>query len=174
MSTNRLGPSESFRSAFAATVRSSDTARRVEGAGFLLARFGLIVTLGWIGAMKFTVAEAAAIESLISGSPFMSWLLDVADLRTVSAWIGVVEIVTAVFIAFGVKSSLAGVIGGLMGTGTFLVTLSFLFTSTSYEHTIPFLSPGGSFIVKDLVLLGASLMVLARSWAWLADSAVRA
>ncbi|QLY29233.1 DUF417 family protein [Nocardia huaxiensis] len=141
-----------------------DTGRTVDRLGSLLACCGVIAALAWIGAMKFTAEEAAAIEPLVSGSPLMSWLYDVADLRTVSAAIGVIELVTATLLLLGIRSARAGVAGGLLATGTFLLTLSFLVTSTSYAPTPPFLSPGGSFLIKDLALLGASLMILGRSW----------
>lgn len=143
---------------------TADAGRSVDRLGFLIACFGVIAALGWIGAMKFTAAEAAAIQPLVSGSPLMSWLYDVADVRTVSAVIGVIEITIAALMLLGIRSAIAGVAGGLLGTGTFLLTLSFLVTSTSYAGTPPFFSPGGAFLVKDLALLGASLMMLGRSW----------
>ncbi len=144
-----------------AVVTNTDAARKVERVGFAIARLGLVVTIGWIGAMKFTVAEAQGIESLISNSPLMSWLLDLFDLRSVSAGIGVIEVVTAVLIALGAWRPILGVVGGILAIGTFLTTLSFLVTSTTYEHTLPFFSPGGSFIIKDVVLLGAAVLIFA-------------
>lgn len=145
-------------------LENADLAGKVENAGNVIARIGLIVSLFWIGAMKFTLAEAMAIEPLVRQSPLLAWLLDIVDLRTLSNTFGVIEIVTAVLIGLGLVRPLFGVIGGLLAIGTFLITLSFLFTSTTYEHTIPFFSPGGSFIVKDIVLLGASVAIFAQSW----------
>lgn len=145
-------------------LENADLASKVENAGNLIARIGLIVTLFWIGAMKFTLAEAMAIEPLVRQSPLLAWLLDIVDLRTLSNAFGVIEIVTAVLIGLGLVRPLFGVIGGLLAIGTFLITLSFLVTSTTYEHTIPFFSTGGSFIVKDIVLLGASVAIFAQSW----------
>ncbi|MBJ8337703.1 DUF417 family protein [Antrihabitans sp. YC3-6] len=154
-------------------LENTDLARKVETAGNLIARFGLIVTLFWIGAMKFTVAEAMGIEPLVQESPLLAWLLDIVELRTLSNTFGVIEIVTAVLLGLGLVRPIFGVIGGLLAIGTFLITLSFLFTSTTYEHTIPFFSPGGSFIVKDIVLLGVSVAIFAQSWSRLLAARVR-
>lgn len=154
-------------------LENTDLARKVETAGNLIARFGLIVTLFWIGAMKFTVAEAMGIEPLVRESPLLAWLLDIVELRTLSNTFGVIEIVTAVLLGLGLVRPIFGVIGGLLAIGTFLITLSFLFTSTTYEHTIPFFSPGGSFIVKDIVLLGVSVAIFAQSWSRLLAARVR-
>lgn len=41
---------------------------------YLLLRYGLVLVLGWIGAMKFTAYEAEGIKSLIETSPLMSWM----------------------------------------------------------------------------------------------------
>lgn len=141
-----------------------ELAQKVDSIGLLIGRLGLFVTIFWIGATKFTVAEATGIEPLISRSPFFGWLLDLVDIRGLSAGIGVIEVVTAVLILLGLVNDYLGLVGGILAIGTFLVTISFLFTSTDYAHTIPFLSPGGTFIVKDIVLLGVSILVVAHSW----------
>ncbi|WP_187776322.1 DUF417 family protein [Antrihabitans cavernicola] len=56
----------------------------------------------------------------------------------------------------GLFNAVAGLAGGVLAIGTFVVTISFLFTSTDYAHTVPFLSPVGTFIIKDVVLLGVA------------------
>jgi reactive chlorine resistance protein C len=147
----------------------SELARKVEKAGFLIARIGLVVTIGWIGATKFTVAESQAIEPLVSRSPFLSWMLDLVEIRTLSSVFGVIELVAAVLIALGLVRAIFDVVGGLIAIGLFLTTISFLFTSTDYEHSVPFLSAAGPFIVKDIVLLGASLIIFAAGWIRLVD-----
>ena len=42
--------------------------------GEFLIRYGLVLVLGWIGAMKFTAYEAAGIQGLVASSPLMSWM----------------------------------------------------------------------------------------------------
>ena len=45
---------------------------RVEAAGRELARYGLVVVVGWIGLMKFTAYEAEGIRLYVANSPLMS------------------------------------------------------------------------------------------------------
>ena len=47
---------------------------RVEAVGRELARYGLVVVVGWIGLMKFTAYEAEGISSYVTNSPLMSWV----------------------------------------------------------------------------------------------------
>jgi uncharacterized membrane protein YkgB len=44
---------------------------RVEAVGRELARYGLVVVVGWIGRMKFTDFEAEGISRYIANSPLM-------------------------------------------------------------------------------------------------------
>ncbi|MFZ0229651.1 MAG: DUF417 family protein [Mycobacterium sp.] len=43
----------------------------------LLGRYGLVVVIGWIGALKFANFEANQIQPLVANSPFMGWLYDI-------------------------------------------------------------------------------------------------
>ena len=47
--------------------------RILESAGVLVIRYGLVVILVWIGALKFAAYEAEGIEPLVSNSPLISW-----------------------------------------------------------------------------------------------------
>jgi uncharacterized membrane protein YkgB len=125
-------------------------------------RYGLVTVLLWIGAMKFTVYEAEAIQGLVANSPFLSWTYGVLSLRGVSALIGVSELAIAALIALGRWSPRAGMLGGGLAVGQFLTTLSFMLTTPGvFEPSIggfPALSViPGQFLIKDIVLLGASV-----------------
>ena len=72
------------------------TVTRVGGA---LARYGLVVVIGWIGLLKFTSYEAQGIQPLVANSPFMSWVYDVFSVTTFSTLLGVLEVATAVLLA---------------------------------------------------------------------------
>ena len=43
----------------------------------MLARYGLALVIGWIGALKFTSYEAQGIQPLVAIRPLMSWLYDI-------------------------------------------------------------------------------------------------
>lgn len=46
----------------------------VERIAAVLGRYGLVVVIGWIGALKFADFEAHQIAPLVGNSPFMGWL----------------------------------------------------------------------------------------------------
>jgi reactive chlorine resistance protein C len=141
------------------------------GAGLI--RYGLVLLLVWIGASKFTAYEAMGIMPLVSSSPFMSWVYDLVSVRTFAAFLGVVEITLAVLIAarpFAPRLSAVGSLGAIV---MFLITLSFVLTRPGVwqqGYGFPFLSGGGQFLVKDVVLLGAATwtageaLTAARGW----------
>ncbi|SKG09857.1 DUF417 family protein [Mycobacteroides abscessus] len=124
--------------------------------GRMVSRFGLVLILGWIGAAKFTAEEAEGIRSLVEPSPLFALPLELLGLRTLSAVIGVIELVIAVGLVVGLAHRAVNNISVLMAAATFVVTSSFLFTSVDYKEWLPPSEPS-SFLLKDFVLLGASL-----------------
>lgn len=124
--------------------------------GLKISRFGLVLILGWIGAAKFTSAEAEGIRSLVEPSPLFTLPLEMLGLHTLSATIGVVELAIALGLVVGLANRTINNISVFMSAATFAITLSFLFTSVDYQEWLPPSSPV-SFLLKDLVLLGASL-----------------
>jgi uncharacterized membrane protein YkgB len=141
----------------------------VELVGRGLARYGLVVVVGWIGLMKFTAYEAEGISLYVTNSPLMSWVYDFMSHRGFSAMLGVVEVTVAILIAARPFSPRASAVGSALAIGMFLTTLSFLFTTPGvWEPSaggFPALSgKPGQFLIKDLVLLGVSLWTLGESW----------
>lgn len=150
-----------------ATIESrSNLGLQVEGFGKLIVRYGLVLILVWIGAMKFTAYEAQGIEPLVASSPLMSWLYGLMSKQAVSNILGVSEITTGILIALRPFSPRASAIGSLLGIATFLTTLTFLFSLPGWEKSLggfPALSGSGGFLLKDLVLLGACVWSLGDS-----------
>lgn len=137
-----------------------------EKVGVFVIRYGLVLVLGWIGAMKFTAYEAEGIKTLVETSPFMSWMYNVFSLQTTSNVIGVAELIAAVLIAIRPLSARLSAIGSVVAVITFLTTLTFLFTLPGWEKSLggfPALSGSGGFLLKDTVLLGAALLTLGDS-----------
>ena len=129
------------------------------GAGVL--RYGLVIILVSIGALKFTAYEAAAASSFIVDSPLFSWILDIVSPRTFAGILGAVEIALGLLIAtrpFMPRLSALGSIGAIF---LFLVTLTFVFTTEGVwqqGYGFPYPSPApGQFLLKDLLLLGAAI-----------------
>jgi len=132
-------------------------ARWSSGVGMQIARYGLVVILLLIGGLKFTSAEAKAIMPLIEHSPLLSWLYQVASVETTSRIIGTAEIVTALAIASRMLSPLISAVGSTFAVLTFLTTASFLLSTPGvWDPAFPALSATGSFLIKDIVLLGAA------------------
>ena len=132
-------------------------------AGTAIARYGVALVLLAIGILKFTPAEAEGIRPLVSTSPFLAWMYSVWSVQEASRVIGGIEIVAALGITLRPVSARAALIGSALAVGTFLVTLSFFLTAPGMWDTMlgfPFLGGGGQFVVKDIVLLGASLWSL--------------
>ena len=137
-----------------------------ESLGGYILRYGLVLVLGWIGAMKFTAYEAEGIKPLLETSPLMGWMLRVMSLQAASNLIGTVELVTALLLAIRPWAPKVSAAGSLLAIGTFLATLTFLFSLPGWEQSLggfPALSGSGGFLLKDVVLLGASVWTLGDS-----------
>jgi reactive chlorine resistance protein C len=137
-----------------------------ERLGAFLIRYGLVLVLGWIGAMKFTAYEAEGIKTLVETSPFMSWMYKVFSLQATSNVIGIAELTAAALIAIRPLAPKLSAIGSVLAVFTFLTTLTFLFTLPGWEASLggfPALSGSGGFLLKDVVLLGAAFFTLGDS-----------
>jgi uncharacterized membrane protein YkgB len=132
----------------------SPAAARLASVGRGVLRYGLVALLLLYGALKFFELEAQAIRPLLEHHPLMSWMHPVFGIRGASAVIGVVELAAAVLICLrGFRPRLSA-IGSLIAAATFVVTLSFLFTT---RGALRIDSPISGFLMKDLLLLGAAL-----------------
>lgn len=136
----------------------------IEGVGGLLARYGLVVVIAWIGALKFTAYEAQAIQPLVANSPFMSWIYEIVSVGTFSSILGVIELTTAALLAVKPWWPRLSAVGSVFAIGLFLATLSFLFTTPGIGEAsaggFPVLSFVGEFLIKDAALLGISVWTL--------------
>jgi uncharacterized membrane protein YkgB len=151
-------------------VDNNTTGYKLENIGANIIRYGLVIVLLWVGALKFTAYEAEGIQGLVSNSPFMSWMLSVMSLRTAAALIGVIEITLGVLIATRPFAPFISAIGSIGAIIMFLTTLTFVFTTPGVwqpGYGFPFPSPmPGQFLAKDLLFLGAAV--------WTAGEALRA
>lgn len=142
----------------------------LENLGQLVLRYGLVVILLSVGALKFTVYEAEGIEPLVANSPLMSWAYQALGLQTLSMLIGVTEIVLGLMIATRSFAPGVSAIGSLGAIVMFLITLTFVLSTPGVwqpGYGFPYPSPmPGQFLLKDLLLLGAAI--------WTAGEAMRA
>jgi uncharacterized membrane protein YkgB len=106
---------------------------------------------------------------LVEHSPLMSWMYNLLGVQGVSNVIGLM--------ALRPLFPKASFVGSLAAVVTFLLTVSFLFSTpgaVQLKYAFPVLGDAGQFLIKDLVLLGASFWTAAeahraaqRSGAWL-------
>lgn len=140
-------------------------AAAVRKAGRILALIGVILPLLMIGGMKFTAVEIEALRPLIGGTPWLAWMYPVFGEAGASYVLGVVEIATALLLIASPWSTRAGVAGAALAALIFLVTCSIMVALPIWEPALgfPALGPAGQFLIKDIALLGISLVILGES-----------
>lgn len=141
-------------------------AATIAGAGRLVAIGGVVLPLFLIGILKFTQYEVEALKPLISNTPWLAWLYGVFGEAGTSYLLGVVELTTAALFVASSWSARAGVVGGALGALTFATTTSTMLALPIWHDPIggfPWLNDTGSFLIKDVALLGISLLVLGES-----------
>ena len=149
---------------------TGDLGLTLESVGAKVIRYGLVIILLWVGALKFTAYEAEAIQGLVANSPLMSWMYSVMSVRTAAAFSGATEITLGVLIATRPVAPFVSAVGSIGAIIMFLITMSFVFTTPGVwqpNYGFPFPSPfPGQFLAKDLMNLGAAI--------WTAGEALRA
>ncbi len=119
--------------------------------------------------MKFTAYESEGIRPFVENSPAFAWTYSVFGIQGMSNILGVTEITIGLLIALRPWAPKISAIGGLAAAGMFLSTISFLVTTPQawLPDTGPLaISVPGQFLLKDVVLLGASV--------WTVGEALRA
>ena len=123
----------------------------------------------WFGFMKFTAYEAKGITPLVMHSPLLSWAYGLLGERGFATALGLVEISIGVLIALRPISARASGIGSVASTVTFITTLTFILTTPGVwqeGYGFPYLSgPIGQFLIKDVVLLAASIWTAGEAFA---------
>ncbi|AET92244.1 hypothetical protein BYI23_C000980 [Burkholderia sp. YI23] len=138
-----------------------------------LLRWALVVVFLWFGGMKFTAYEANGIAPFVIHSPIMSWLHTLFGVRGASYVIGVLELSTAAALVVGAFRPLFSALGAAMSAATYLITLTFFLSTPGVAEAtaggFPAISAmPGQFLLKDVVLLAASLSLLLASVPWAA------
>jgi reactive chlorine resistance protein C len=126
---------------------------------------GLMLVLGWIGAMKFTAPEANGVYPLLTSSPLFSWWAPVYFSKQVASnIIGGIELVTVFCLTGWWWNKRIAQIGLFLSALTFLATLSFMITfKGAWTGGFPYLASAGNFLLKDLLLLAATVALLAET-----------
>ena len=140
----------------------------LERVGHNILRYGLVVILVSVGALKFTAYETEGIQGLVTHSPLLSWANGAFGASGFSAVLGVIEIALGLMIASRAFAPKVSAIGSMGAIVMFAITLSFLLTTPGVWQTgygFPFPSPmPGQFLLKDILLLGAAVWSAGEAW----------
>ena len=123
-----------------------------------LLRWALVIVFLWFGGMKFTAYEAQGIAPFIEHSPLMSWLHPLFGVQGASQFIGTMELATAAALILGAFKPIFSVLGGAMSVTFFLSTPGVAEPTAGGFPAISAIP--GQFLLKDAVLLAASLVLL--------------
>jgi uncharacterized membrane protein YkgB len=139
----------------------ADVGAWAEALGDHACRYGLVLILLWIGAMKFTALEAQAIRPFVENSPLFAWTYPVFGIQGLSNLLGVTEILVGLLIAVRPWLPRVSAVGSLLAVGMFVSTLSFLLTTpgawASEIGGFPAISVLGQFLIKDVSLLATAI-----------------
>ncbi|WP_407527254.1 DUF417 family protein [Methylobacterium oryzisoli] len=158
----------STRHVASVVMAAHDHAGTVTRAGRAVALAGVVLPLFLIGILKFTQIEIDALKPVIGGTPWLAWLYPLFGEAGASYLLGTVEIITAALFVASPWSARAGAMAGTIGTLTFAVTCSTLLALPIWEGPsggFPWLNGLGAFLIKDVALLGISIVVLGESFA---------
>ncbi|WFB67591.1 DUF417 family protein [Chryseobacterium sp. WX] len=130
--------------------------------GYYISLFGAALILLWIGIFKFTPTEAAAIKPLVENHFLTFFVYKIISVQTVSNLIGAIEIIIALLLIFSAKFAVLKKYAGIGMIVTFLVTLSYLFTTPGIWKIVDGVPVTDFFILKDLMLLGFGFMIVSK------------
>ncbi|MET8405410.1 DUF417 family protein [Streptomyces sp900116325] len=139
---------------------------KLHSGGIMATRYGLALNLLSIGRLKFEAYEVENIRPLVVSSPLLRKPLKGLGEKNLARAIGLTEIAIGGMVSTGRWAPKVSAAGSLLAAGVFAVTLSFLATTPEAWQEgsrEPKLSPAGQFLIKDLVLLGSSLITAAES-----------
>ncbi|MGH6782175.1 MAG: DUF417 family protein, partial [Sphingomonadaceae bacterium] len=114
-------------------------------------RWSLVLIFALFGTAKFAAYEAEGVSHIAQDYWLFGWMYPLLGVQGASNAIGTIELLAGLMIALGARWSLAGLVGGLMGVATFLVTLSFMIGAPVFQegYGAPFLGSSGQFLIKD-------------------------
>lgn len=114
----------------------------------IILRLTVIIIITFYGILKWFDFEVDALKPIISGS-WLRFLYDLFGFHGTSYLLGIIEGVTYIALMVGGIKPKAGIVGALLTMLIAVVTLS----------TLPQLGLNG-FIFKDILLLGAGIVLL--------------
>src|SRR6202049_2214602 len=128
-----------------------------------LVRASMVLTFVLFGYQKWFDYEAQTLIPFISNGPLIFWLYPVFGIRGASVFLGVSEWLFGALLFLGFWNKRLGILGAIGSTGTFVMTVTIIpFMPNGWDPVAGFPAMAGNvpFLMKDVVLLAASLYLL--------------
>ena len=128
-----------------------------------LIRASMVVLFLFFGYQKWFEYEAQALIPYIGNGPLIFWMHPVFGVRGTSWLLGVSEWSFALLLFLGFWHKRLGILGALGSTATFIMTVTIIpFMPNGWDPVAGFPAMAGNvpFLIKDVVLLAASIYLL--------------
>lgn len=111
----------------------------------------------WLGILKFFPFEAELITPLVKNSPLTSVPFSIFGANNFSMIVGFIELTLSILLLLGLYNNKAGFVASLGMCCTFLVTISFVFTTPNVNKFIQGAFVTDFFLLKDVMFLLISI-----------------
>jgi uncharacterized membrane protein YkgB len=127
-----------------------------------LTRAAMVLIFVMFGYQKWFEYEAQVLVPFISHGPFIFWLEPVFGVRGASYFLGVSEWLFGALLLAGFWNRTLGILGAIGSVGTFVMTITIIpFMPNGWAAVgFPAMAINNAFLLKDVVLLVASLYLL--------------
>jgi uncharacterized membrane protein YkgB len=128
-----------------------------------LIRASMVIIFMLFGYQKWFAYEAHVLIPYIANDPFLSWMYSAFGTQGASWLLGVSEWIFGALLFLGFWNKRLGVLGALGSTITFATTVTIIpFMPNGWDPAAGFPAMAGNvpFLVKDVVLLAASIYLL--------------
>lgn len=144
-------------------VRLSAQSSLVKGdLDYHLMRAAMVFIFAVFGYQKWFDSTAQVMISFISHGPFIFWLEPAFGVHGASYFLGVSEWLFGALLLAGFWNKTLGILGAIGATGTFVMTVTIIpFMPNGWAAAgFPVMALTNAFLLKDVVLLVASLYLL--------------
>ncbi len=135
-----------------------------EDLDYHVVRASLVILFLFFGYQKWFEYEAQALIPYISNGPLISWMYPVFGIRGASWFLGVSEWVFGALLFVGFWDKRFGILGAAGATVSFIMTVTIIpFMPNGWAASaggFPAMTGNVPFLMKDVVLLAASVYVL--------------
>ncbi len=142
-----------------------------------LVRAAMVIIFLFFGYQKWFAYEAERLIPYISNGPLIFWLYPVFGIRGASWFLGASEWTFGTLLFLGFWDKRLGILGAAGSTATFITTVTIIpFMPDGWDQSaggFPAMTGNVPFLMKDVVLLAASLYLLKQDLVRLLHTAVQ-